>query len=90
MEEKNIVFKKLFSCVILRLYTEFQCPTMPGNGQHVCGVGGGGGKEEKKSLRNCLVVLFLGCIPNFNVQLCLELVKKFVVGGGWLWCVKLL
>ena len=45
------------------------------------------GKEEKKSLRNCLVVLFLGCIPNFNVQLCLELVKKFVVGGGggWWW-----
>ena len=45
---------------------------------------GKGGGEEKKSLRYCLVVLFLGCIPNFNVQLCLELVKKFVVvvGGG--------
>ena len=41
-----------------------------------------GGKEEKKSLRNCLVVLLLGCIPNFNVQLCLELVKKFVVVVG--------
>ena len=49
--------------------------------------GMGGGKEEKKSLRNCVVVLFLGCIPNFNVQLYLELVKKFVVGGGW--CVSL-
>ena len=34
---------------------------------------------------NCLVVLYLGCIPNFNVLLCLELAKKFVVwwcGGG--------
>ena len=45
--------------------------------------GVGGKEEEKKSLRNCLVVLFLGCEPNFNVQLCLELVKKFVVVGGW-------
>ena len=44
-----------------------------------------GGKEEEKSLRNWLVVLFLGCIPTFNVQLCLELVNKFVVVvlGGW-------
>ena len=54
-----------------------------------CLAEGVGGKEEKKSLRNCLVVLFLGCILNFNVQLCLELVKKFVVVGGG-WCVNLL
>ena len=56
-------------------------------------VGGGGlVKKNKNLLRNCLVVLFLCCIPNFNVQLCLELVKKFVmVGGGWVgWCVNLL
>ena len=33
------IFKKLFSCVILRLYPEFQCPTMPGSGQKVCGGG---------------------------------------------------
>ena len=45
-KEEEKIFKKLFSCVILRLYTEFQCPTMPGTGQKVCGgwwVGGGGG-----------------------------------------------
>ena len=47
-----------------------------------CLAEGVGIKNKKKSLRNCLVVLFLGCIPNFNVQLCLELVKKFVVVGG--------
>ena len=35
---KKKIFKKLFSCVILRLYTEFQCPTLPGTGQKVCGV----------------------------------------------------
>ena len=27
-------------------------------------------------------MLCLGCIPSFNVLPCLELVKKFVVGGG--------
>ena len=31
------VLKKLFICVILMLYTEFQSPTMPGK---VCGGGG--------------------------------------------------
>ena len=36
-KEEEKIFKKLFSCVILRLYTEFQCPTMPGTGQKVCG-----------------------------------------------------
>ena len=36
-------FKNLFSQVILRLYTKFQCPTMPGTGLKVCvqWVGGG-------------------------------------------------
>ena len=38
------IFKKLVGCVILRLYTEFQCPTMPGTGRKVCGGGGGGGR----------------------------------------------
>ena len=33
--------KKLFICVILILYTEFQSPTMPGTCQKVCGGGGG-------------------------------------------------
>ena len=41
----KIFFKNLFSLVILRLYTEFQSPTMLGTGQKVCGgwwwVGGG-------------------------------------------------
>ena len=27
---------------MLRLYTKFQCSTMPGTGQKVCGVVGGG------------------------------------------------
>ena len=43
----------------------------------------GGGRQF--FLQNSLVVLYLGCIPNFNVLLCLELAKKFVVwwcGGG--------
>ena len=40
-KEEEKIFKKLFNCVILRLYTEFQCPTMPGTGQKVCGGGGG-------------------------------------------------
>ena len=31
------IFKKLFSCVILRLYTEFQCHTMHVTGLKVCG-----------------------------------------------------
>ena len=35
--KKKKIFKKLLSCVILRMYTEFQCPTMPGTGQKVCG-----------------------------------------------------
>ena len=39
-EEEEKIFKKLFRCVILRMYTEFQCPTMPGTGQKVCGGGG--------------------------------------------------
>ena len=38
-KEEEKICKKLFSCVILRLYTEFQCPTMPGTGQKVCGGG---------------------------------------------------
>ena len=46
--KKKKIFKKFVSCVILRLYTEFQCRTMPGTGQKVCGGGwwvvdGGGG-----------------------------------------------
>ena len=28
---------KLFIYVMLKLYTEFQCSTMPGTGQTVCG-----------------------------------------------------
>ena len=28
--------KKLFICIIIMLYTEFQSPTMPGTGQKVC------------------------------------------------------
>ena len=28
---------KLFIYVMLKLYTEFQCSTMPGTGQKVCG-----------------------------------------------------
>ena len=40
MDEENIFFKKLFSFVILRLFTEFQCPNMPGAGQKVCGACG--------------------------------------------------
>ena len=45
----------------------------------------GGGRRNKifKKLFSCVI---LRLIPNFNVQLCLELVKKFVVGGGW-WVV---
>ena len=38
-EDKSF-FNKLFSCVILRLYTEFQCLTVPGTCQKVCGGGG--------------------------------------------------
>ena len=38
--EDNFFFKKLFSCVILRLYSEFQCHTMPGTCQKVCVVSG--------------------------------------------------
>ena len=33
---KMFFFKKLFVYVILRLYTEFQCPTMYGTGKNVC------------------------------------------------------
>ena len=32
-----IFLHKLFIYVMLRLYTEFQCFTMPGTGQKVCG-----------------------------------------------------
>ena len=39
--EDNFFFKKLFICIILKLYTECQCLTMPGTGQKVCGVDGG-------------------------------------------------
>ena len=43
----------------------------------------GGGTRQFFASMNCLFVSYLGCIPSFNVLLCLELVKKFVV-GGWL------
>ena len=35
---KVIFVKKCFVQIILRLYTEFQCPTMPQTGPKVCGV----------------------------------------------------
>ena len=38
----TIFSPKIFSCVIPRLYTKFQCLTMPGTGQKVCSGGGGG------------------------------------------------
>ena len=34
----QVFVKKLFTCVMLWLYTEFQCSTMPGTGEKVCGV----------------------------------------------------
>ena len=37
-----LFLQKLFIYVILRVYFEFQCSTMPGAGQKVCGGGGGG------------------------------------------------
>ena len=45
--------KKLFIHVMLRLYTEFQCYTIPGTGQKVCGGGwvGGGGVETNYSFK---------------------------------------
>ena len=60
--KKKKIFKKLFSCVILRLYTEFQCPTMPGTGQKVCGGGGGG-------CVNPIILLSLSQKLNNSVQL---------------------
>ena len=42
----SFFLQKEFIYVMLRLYTEFQCSTMPGTGQNVCcgvvGVGGVG------------------------------------------------
>ena len=35
----SFFIQKLFIYVMLRLYTEFQCFTMPGTGQKVCGGG---------------------------------------------------
>ena len=32
----NFLFKSLLSYVMLRLYTAFQCPTIPGTGLKVC------------------------------------------------------
>ena len=32
---KKFFFKNLFRYVILKLYTKFQCPTVPGTGQKV-------------------------------------------------------
>ena len=32
----SFFFKNLFSYAILRLYSEFQCPSMPGTGLKVC------------------------------------------------------
>ena len=42
-KEEEKIFKKLFGCVILRLYTEFQCLTMHGTGLKFVVGGGGGG-----------------------------------------------
>ena len=41
----SFFLQKLFIYVMLRLYTKFQCSTMPGTGQKVCGgvVGGWAG-----------------------------------------------
>ena len=39
----DFFLQKLFIYVMLRLYTEFQCSTMPGTGQKVCGGGWVGG-----------------------------------------------
>ena len=39
--ETSITFNVFFFETSLRLYTEFQCSTMPGSGQKVCGVVGG-------------------------------------------------
>ena len=37
---KCFFVKKMFIYVMLRLYNKFQCSTMPGTGQKVCGGGG--------------------------------------------------
>ena len=39
----HIFFIDFFSYVILRLYPEFQCSTVPGTGHKVCAVWCGGG-----------------------------------------------
>ena len=41
---------------------------------------------KKKIFKKLLSCVFLGCIPNFNVQLCMELEKSLWCGWWWWWC----